>query len=209
MLSMVFLPFLPLDNLKPYIADAVYQNTGRKLTMKGPMRLQLFPNPRLSVDSVKMSNASWGKSQNFLSLERLDFELELAPLFKRELVIDSLILQRPAINLEISRSGEVNWDLRPIDIDLGTEEQSRGVVVVDASDEPADSGLAGFFTIDKLVFGDLSLKKGSLTFTNHETGTSEALSKINTRLLLSELNGPAAIEGDAVWKDQRFESRKL
>ena len=203
--TVVFLPFLPLDNLKPYIADAVYQNTGRKLTMKGPMRLQLFPNPRLSVDSVKMSNASWGKSQNFLSLERLDFELELAPLFKRELVIDSLILQRPAINLEISRSGEVNWDLRPIDIDLGTEEQSRGVVVVDASDEPADSGLAGFFTIDKLVFGDLSLKKGSLTFTNHETGTSEALSKINTRLLLSELNGPAAIEGDAVWKDQRFD----
>ena len=200
-----FLPFVPLDNLKPYIADAVYQNTGRTLTMKGPMRLQLFPNPRLSVNSVKLGNSEWGKSQHLLSLERLDFELELAPLFSRELVVDRLVLNRPSINLEVSRSGMNNWDLRPIEIDLGTEDKNRGVVVVDASDVPEEQGLGDLFTIQKLVFGDLSLVNGSLSFSNHADGTNEALSNINTRLILSELDGPAELQGNATWKEQDFE----
>jgi len=200
-----FLPFVPLDNLKPYIADVVYQNTGRTLSMKGPMRLQLFPNPRLSVDSVKLGNTEWGNSNHLVSLERLDFELELAPLFSRELVIDRLVLQRPSINLEIARSGEVNWDLRPIEIDLGTEEKNRGVVVVDASEDQQDQGLGSFFTIEKLVFGDLSLVNGSLSFKNHGTGLEEAFTETNTRLILSQLNGPATIEGDTTWKGQHIE----
>jgi uncharacterized protein involved in outer membrane biogenesis len=101
------------DRLKPRIAAAIHQATGRAVTLDGPVRLALSLRPTLQVDQVKLGNAPGFAPAVMATVDRIDLTIALLPLLHRHIEIDSLDLIHPSIALRIDASGRENWRFEP------------------------------------------------------------------------------------------------
>ncbi len=110
--AVVALSFDP-DSLKPRIIAAVKQATGRDLMLQGRIQLGLSLRPTLVVRGVGFANPPGFSRPQMATLERLDAKLALIPLLSRRVEIDTLVLVKPDIMLEIDAQGRPNWLFTP------------------------------------------------------------------------------------------------
>lgn len=88
--------------------------TGRQLVLAGELDLRLFSlSPALIVDDVTLKNASWGTRPDMVTLQRLEAEVALLPLFSGNLTVKRLVLVAPEIFLETDKKGRGNWIFTP------------------------------------------------------------------------------------------------
>ncbi|MDX1527798.1 MAG: AsmA family protein [Gammaproteobacteria bacterium] len=106
-----YLSVLDPGQFRDEIAKVVKSSTGRDLAIKGEVNFIVFPSPRLLVEGVSLSNASWGIRSNLMKADTVVAELALLPLFYRTISIKRMILIRPELNLEKNARGESNWNL--------------------------------------------------------------------------------------------------
>ena len=109
----IFLASFDPDGLKPRIVAAVKQQTGRDLSLQGPIRLGLSLRPTLTIQGVAFANPPGFSRPEMATLERLDLKLALIPLLSRRVEIDRLVLVKPDILLETDAKGRHNWQFAP------------------------------------------------------------------------------------------------
>jgi uncharacterized protein involved in outer membrane biogenesis len=109
----IFLAAFDPDSLKPRIEAAVKQQTGRDLTLQGPVRLGLSLQPTLTVQGVAFANPPGFSRPDMATLDRLDLKLSLIPLLSHRIEIDRLVLGKPDILLETDAKGRHNWQFTP------------------------------------------------------------------------------------------------
>jgi AsmA protein len=109
----IFLVSFDPDSLKPRIVAAVKQQTGRDLTLQGPIRVGLSLRPTLTVQGVAFANPPGFSRPQMVTLERLDLQLSLIPLLSHQIEIDRLVLIKPDILLETDAKGQRNWQFTP------------------------------------------------------------------------------------------------
>lgn len=96
------------------IEERVRAATGRELIIAGELNLRLLSlNPALTVDDVAFKNASWGTRPDMVTLQRLEAEVALLPLFSGEVTVKRLVLVAPEIFLETDKKGRGNWIFTP------------------------------------------------------------------------------------------------
>lgn len=98
-----------LIDLRPRVAAAVHDATGRDLRIDGDLSVALLPKIRIFASDVHLSNAPGATAPEMASIESVAFEGELWPLLRKRLVVDSLVVKRPTINLEVDKAGRPNW----------------------------------------------------------------------------------------------------
>ena len=91
------------------IQRQVEQRTGRTFEIGGDLDVDLGWAPTIRADRVRFGNAPWSKQATMASAERVEFDLELRPLLRREVRIPRLRLARPVLNLEVGPKGIGNW----------------------------------------------------------------------------------------------------
>ncbi len=106
----VILTTTNLDGLKPQIAKAAREATGRELTLNGDIRLKVGWTPILAVESVSFQNASWGSRPEMAKIKRFEVEVALIPLISRSIEVKRLILVEPDILIETDSSGKSNLE---------------------------------------------------------------------------------------------------
>jgi hypothetical protein len=95
---------------KDLVAGKVEEATGRKLTIAGPVYLELFTlSPALAVDDVSFANATWGTRPQMVRLKRLEAQVALLPLLSKRVEVKRLVLVSPDIVLETDAKGQGNW----------------------------------------------------------------------------------------------------
>ncbi len=97
--------------LKPRLARAVKELTGRDLTLGGNIKLDISLVPALTVQDLALSNASWGSRPQMLTVKRAELEVKLLPLLSGKLVVRRLILTEPDLLIETDKNGHSNLDL--------------------------------------------------------------------------------------------------
>ncbi|MCZ6863394.1 MAG: AsmA family protein [Alphaproteobacteria bacterium] len=105
--------FISTTDFTQYARDIEKQleaATGReiKITGKIDVRLLRFP-PSLSVQSVSISNASWGSRPHMATVRRVYLRMRILPLLSRKIHIREIELIEPDILLEIDSRGRSNW----------------------------------------------------------------------------------------------------
>ncbi|MGH6612257.1 MAG: AsmA family protein, partial [Burkholderiaceae bacterium] len=102
-----------LDPLVRYIVvQQVTATSGRQLTIQGDFDVDLFPwPPRVRAEAVTFANAEWGTEPMMLEVEVLEFEIEVMPLLRGQIVAPEVILTSPRVVLERNRDGRRNWIL--------------------------------------------------------------------------------------------------
>jgi len=108
----VFVVFYSIDwskHVSP-VADWVKEETGRELTVKGDVKLGLFP-PRLIVDDVSLANASWGTKPYMFAARHIDVSVSYAGLFRGRFDVD-LAIAGSDLSFEEDSKGNSNWDFQ-------------------------------------------------------------------------------------------------
>ncbi|MBL6935414.1 MAG: AsmA family protein [Alphaproteobacteria bacterium] len=170
--------------------------TGRELVLAGDLDLRLLSlSPALTVDDVTLKNASWGTRPDMVTLQRLEAEVALLPLFSGNLTVKRLVLVAPEIFLETDKQGRGNWIFTP-DKAAPTPKETPE----DISDEDAPAPAAGMPSLP--VVNEARIENARLTFRDGVTETEQhfVLRHLgaNARDAASPLNLEGAGEVDGV-----------
>ncbi|MDQ3617585.1 MAG: AsmA family protein [Pseudomonadota bacterium] len=92
------------------IERQVEARTGRELEIGGNLDVDLGWVPTISAEAVRFGNAAWSKQPTMAAVDRLEFRLELRPLFAGQVRIPELRLTKPRLSLETGPEGGGNWD---------------------------------------------------------------------------------------------------
>lgn len=104
---------MDFGRIKALVVEQVAAATGRPLAIAGPLELRLGVVPRIIATGVTLGNLPGGSRPEMVKVERIEAEVALLPLLKREIRIQRLVLSAPDILLETDRAGRPNWSFTP------------------------------------------------------------------------------------------------
>lgn len=122
--ALLALPFIIDPNdYKAQISQQVERVTGRTLTLEGDIGLSVFPWIALELGPTSLSNASGFEAEHFAQVDAAEIRIKLMPLLRKNLEVDTIVLDGLVLNLETNESGDTNWaDLIGPDMDTNTHE---------------------------------------------------------------------------------------
>ena len=97
------------NNYKPQIIEQVEKATGRDMQIDGDIDLSIFPWIGLKVEAVTLGNAAGFKAAKFARIEQLDVKVNLLPLLKKEVRINTIRLHGLDVALEVDEAQANNW----------------------------------------------------------------------------------------------------
>lgn len=150
----VFVAIFDWNRLKPMLNEQVSEALNRPFAIEGNLavnwRRQVdepgwrawIPWPHISAEALRLGNPDWAGSEQFVTLERVEFNLSPLALLTRTVRIPRIMLSGPDASLERLADGRANWtfDLgdkpedkepSPWTLDIGTVQFDRARVRVD------------------------------------------------------------------------------
>ncbi len=106
---LAFIATFDANNYKPQIIEQVENATGRMFTITGDINLSVFPWIGLKVEGVSLGNEKGFKEKTFASIEQLDVMVNVLPLLKKEVEINTIRLNGLNIYLEVAKNKSNNW----------------------------------------------------------------------------------------------------
>ena len=105
--GVIVLNFISWDQYNSLIVDLVKKHTGKEITIKGDIKISILPSPTLIVTDISLANKpSYKKINNFLEVQRLEINLNLIPLVLGKVIVSSIELQKPEMNLVVPKSSQ-------------------------------------------------------------------------------------------------------
>lgn len=180
--GLVALPFVVDPNdYKDEISSQVEKATGRNLTLQGDIELSVFPWIALELGSLSLSNAEGFKADSFAKVEAAEVRIKLMPLLKKQLEMDTVVLDGLVLNLETDKNGKTNWD------DLT---QADEVVKEDAKPSKEKSGPA----LSAISIAGVQLTNANILWSDASKGESYQLRNLNLNTDPLEPGEPTAVE---------------
>lgn len=166
------------------LSSAVEQATGRKLTLLKPPKLKLWPDLRLEVDGVTLSNPPGMFDGTTISAQTLRIEISLAELLSRQISFQELTLVRPRLNLIVDRQGRANWNFS----------RDAGAAASDATEVPAP--IAG------VRLAPVKIEDGEIVYADERSGSLFRASGVNVVVTMASAQAPVDVKGSLVWNAQ-------
>jgi uncharacterized protein involved in outer membrane biogenesis len=120
----IFILTFDWNRARPYINDKVTQAIGRPFAINGDLKVGWrhpvgetgwrgwVPWPRFSAANITVGNPDWTKQPQFATLDEIDFQVEVLPLLAHDIVIPTINLVNPSVDLERVLDGRNNWTFK-------------------------------------------------------------------------------------------------
>ena len=110
---------------KDWIADRFHKETGRELSLDGPIALTFYPWLGVEAGNVSIANTGEFGTEPFAYLEYVKLRVKTLPLLREEYEVDTVAVRGALINLVRNEQGMANWD--GLDgMDDGGDEETSG-----------------------------------------------------------------------------------
>ncbi|HEY4135914.1 MAG TPA: AsmA family protein [Alphaproteobacteria bacterium] len=191
LVAAIVIPFLvPVETYKAEIERRASEATGRKLTIAGPVSFSLLPSLAVSAHDVTFANAPGAANPVMAQLDKLEVRLKLLPLLSGEVAIDSFVLDKPVINLEVDRQGRGNWQFAPTGATpSATAQAPKGDPSAEAGGNP----------LSELRLGDVRLSNGRISYRDAQSGQTYVAEAVTLRLSLPDLDSKLNLDGSVTW----------
>ncbi|MEN1729309.1 MAG: AsmA family protein, partial [Pseudomonadota bacterium] len=93
------------DRLKGLLADHVERDSGRRIDIRGDLKVRLFPGIRLEAEQVEISGPEDYQGPSLLQAEFLEMNLRLLPMIRGELQASEVRLRGAELNLHADSGG--------------------------------------------------------------------------------------------------------
>ncbi len=105
-LTLVFDP----NEYKGEIIEAVKDKTGRELRIEGKLGWSFFPWIGIETGKLELGNAPGFGTEPFARLDAAGAKVELLPLLRKQVVVDTVFLDGLKLKLARNAAGKTNWD---------------------------------------------------------------------------------------------------
>jgi AsmA family protein len=157
------------------LAARVQAETGRELTVQGPVQFKVSLEPRIVLPGVAFQSAPWSKTPDMVTAKRIEAQFALLPLLSRRFEVIQFTLVEPVITLETDARGRGNWE-------FGTP----------TAQTPAAGATAGAATA--IGIGSFEIRQGTLTYRNGATGKVTHASIERMTMHARDLSAPVAVD---------------
>ncbi len=172
---------------KPELVSRVRQLTGRELRIDGQMSLSLFPRIEFVADDVGLANAPGAEPADMITLDTLRLALRLRPLFSGKVEVESFVLERPTIALQVDAKGRSNWEFGP-----------------DSGERPG-AGRDGAASLQDLQLDEARIVAGRVSWNDRRSGATQTFTEVNLDVSLEGFDHPLEMEGDFEWRERKIE----
>jgi len=153
-----FIAFSDPNDFKDLIAEKVRDQTGRELTLEGPLEWAFWPKLKIKAGPLSLSNAPGFGEEPMIAADEIRVAVATLPLMRKRIEMDTIKLHGVVVNLARNAEGVSNWQ----DLAGGDGETERH-----------DGGLASF------VLGGVDIKDARFTWSDAATDQKITISKIN------------------------------
>ncbi|KVH53539.1 cell envelope biogenesis protein AsmA [Burkholderia sp. MSMB1072] len=117
----VFLFTFDWNRAKPWVNEQVSAALGRPFAINGDLKVgwrrpdgetgwrAWVPWPSFSATQLEIGNPDWAKAPKFVTLDAAHFDLAILPLLAHQIVIPSIDVVNPAVDLERRADGSNTW----------------------------------------------------------------------------------------------------
>lgn len=187
--GVIALPFIVDPNdYKDEIASQVEKATGRTLTLQGDIGLSVFPWIALELGPLSLSNAEGFKADAFAQVEAAEIRIKLMPLLKKQLEMDTVVLDGLVLNLETDKDGKTNWD----DLTAADDSKAKDKTAPPPSKEPSAPALAA------ISIAGVKLTNANILWSDASKGENYQLRNLN-------LNTDPLVPGKPTAVDMAFD----
>ena len=110
MSAVAFRLFFDPNDFRDKIESAVYESTGRELTIEGDVGLQFFPWLAVEIGRTRLGNAPGYGDEAFAEFESAQLSVLVMPLlFGQELTIGTVAIDGFSLDLRVDKQGRRNW----------------------------------------------------------------------------------------------------
>lgn len=160
----VILLSLDFNAFKGQIAAEAKKATGRELTIKGDLKLNLFTlNPGLAVEGVGFANAPWGSRKEMARIDRFEVKVAILPLFSGEVEVDRVVLTGVDVLIERDKRGRANYEFEPA---ARAKAAPKPKAAKPAEREPSAKGTR----IRGLTLHDVTIRDAKITYLDARSG---------------------------------------
>ena len=96
---------------KDWIEARFHKETGRDISLDGPVAFTLYPWLGVEAGNVSIANAEVFGAEPFAYLDYVKLRVKLLPLLREEYEVDTVAVRGAVINLVRNEQGIANWDL--------------------------------------------------------------------------------------------------
>ena len=171
--------FLDPNDFKSEISAAVEESTGRKLEISGNLALSIFPWLGVSTEQLTLGNRKGFNDGPFATIESAQIRVELLPLLRNEVKMDSLLLNGLNLQLERRQNGNDNWS------DLAGSSQKQTTTDTSPTDTPKLAALA---------IGGIIIDNANIRFLDEQAKQDVKLTNLSLTTGKLELGSPMDIQ---------------
>lgn len=110
----IYLILNPVDlsEMRTEIENEIRAATGREVKISGPISLGVSLVPYLAIEGLSVANEPWGKSSQFLAIERVHVRVELFSLLHGAIEVAAFEAKNATLHLEVDGLKRENWLLK-------------------------------------------------------------------------------------------------
>lgn len=196
-----FVQSFDLNKYKSYATDLVEKELGRKLTINGEASVGISLVPTIVIEDVELANASWATRPEMVKVKSLEVKFALAPLFKKQIVIDRVVLVKPEVFLEIAPDGRENWDFSQPKLGNTPVNQAMKEVKKIGKAAPATALIAGF------AAKNVSIENGLVEYNDLQAKQKFSLIINGINMSAESLESDLRANFDVVYDNQRIKAQ--
>lgn len=176
--------FLDPNDFKPQIISAVEKQTGREFNIDKPLSWSFFPSVGIKAGGIGLSNPKGFSQPTFAAVNEIVANVELMPLFSKEVKISELTLDGLRINLVTDKNG--NTSLTGL-----TGSKTAPAPATPAPTEPAaDNGV----TLKSLSIGGVSVTDAQVHVIDERQGSDSVFTLKSFKLGALDLGKFASVD---------------
>jgi AsmA protein len=174
------------NNYKQNIISQVQQQSGRKLSIDGDIKLTIFPWIGLKVEKVTLGNAKGFSRLPLAKISQLEVKVQLLPLLSKELLVDKVRLHGLAASLEVSATGKNNWSNLYRSSAKSSKKQTEQKLITTTDNDG--------FALAGLAINGVELVDAAVNWSDAQTATKVKIVDLTLSTDAIEFDEPVAIK---------------
>jgi len=173
---LAFVATFDANNYKPEIIEQVEKATGRSFTVDGDISLSVFPWIGLKVENVSLGNEKGFSEKDFASMKQLDVKINVLPLLKKEVQINTIRLHGLKVSLEVASDKSNNWS------GLSQSEETNDAAALEdkvAAESSSDASSSNSSPLQSLKVEGFEFIDATIFYSDLSSNTLATISSLN------------------------------
>ncbi len=177
---LAFVATFDANNYKPQIIEQVESATGRSFSIDGDINLSIFPWIGLKVEDVALGNEKGFKAKTFAAIKQLDIKVNVLPLLKKEVEVNTIRLHGLNVSLEVAKNKTNNWsDLAKSGAEAPAADEIRKAGKAAEKKPQAATGKEDASPLQALKVEGFELVDAMISYDDRSSNTHATVSELN------------------------------